>query len=210
MIKSFGCSFLYGTDLLDCKNQPSNLTWPALIAQHKQSAYRCYASPGIGNLHILNSILEQTGGDDTFLINWTWIDRYDYIDCQTERWEVLRPAESDNLSTFYFRYLHSQYRDMLTNLGYIKMAIDYLVTTKIKFVMTYMDYLLFETINPNWKNPAPIVYLQNAIRPYLIDFEGKNFLEWAKNNGHQISEYWHPLESAHEAAAQYLLHQRLV
>jgi hypothetical protein len=210
MIKSFGCSFFYGSDLGDCTFQSSNLTWPALIAQHKNLDYCCYAKPGNGNLFILNSILEQTPGDDLFLINWTWIDRYDYINSQDETWAALRPAEDNDLEKFYFRHLHSQYKDMLTNLGYIKLAIDYLNDNRIKFVMTYMDYLLFEPINPNWHNPGPVSYLQNKIRPHLVDFDGSNFLDWSKKSGYQVSKHWHPLEQAHAAAAQFILNQSLV
>lgn len=210
MIKSFGCSFFYGSDLSDCQLTPSNLTWPALLAQHKNTSYQCYAKPGAGNLFILNSILEQTASDDLFLINWTWIDRCDYIDAQTESWQALRPAEDTDLEKFYFRTLHSQYKDMLTNLGYIKLAIDYLLDNNIKFTMTYMDYLLFETVNPNWHNPGAVTYLQNKIRPYLKDFDGHNFLDWSKNNGYQVSKRWHPLEQAHALAAQFMLDQSLV
>lgn len=210
MIKSFGCSFFYGSDLSDSQYKPSNLTWPALIAQHKNSEYCCYAKPGNGNLFILNSILEQPVANDLFLINWTWIDRCDYIDTQTETWDALRPAEDTELEKFYFKHLHSQYKDMLTNLGYIKLAIDYLQEKQIKFVMTYMDYLLFEPVNPNWHNPMPITYLQNKIRPHLVDFAGYNFLDWSKNNGYQVSKRWHPLDQAHAAAAQFMINQSLV
>jgi len=215
MIKSFGCSFFYGSDLSDCPSgsifDPSRLTWPAVIAQYKQIDYECFAKPGRGNLFILNSILEQTPNDnDLFLINWTWIDRYDYINNQNEKWTALRPAESNDLEKFYFQTLHSQYTDMLTNLGYIKLAIDFLVENQIKFVMTFMDYLLFENINPDWHNPGPITYLQNKIRPYLANFDGYNFLDWSKNNGYQISKNWHPLEQAHSAAAQFMINQCLV
>jgi hypothetical protein len=210
MIKSFGCSLFYGSDLSDCTRKPSNLTWPALIAQHRGLEYKCYAQPGRGNLFILNSILEQTPMDDLFLINWTWIDRCDYINVVDESWNSLRPAEDTDLEKFYFRHLHSQYKDMLTNLGYIKLAIDYLLDNKIKFIMTYMDYLLFDPVTPSWHNPGPVTYLQNSIKPHLVNFNGDNFLDWSKNNGHQISKNWHPLETAHAAAAKYFLHQCLV
>lgn len=209
MVKSFGCSFFYGADLSDARDHPSRLTWPSLIAKYKNFDYQVYAKAGCGNLRILNSILEQTSNDDLFLINWTWIDRCDYIDNQTECWETLRPAEDTKLEKFYYRNLHSQYKDVLTNLGYIKLALDYLLDNRIKFIMTYMDYLLFEHIDPNWHHCGPVTYLQNKIRPYLVDFNGKNFLDWAESNNYKISKDLHPLEEAHLAAAQYMISQHL-
>jgi hypothetical protein len=83
-IKSFGCSFIFGTDLADeTRGEPyaqsSQLTWPALLAQDLGLEYECHARPGSGNLRILEKILSisiQTPA--TFVIGWTWIDRFDY------------------------------------------------------------------------------------------------------------------------------------
>ena len=59
-VKSFGCSFSFGTDLPDINNnQPSKLTWPALVANHLDLKYECYAVGGCGNLQILENILNQ-------------------------------------------------------------------------------------------------------------------------------------------------------
>ena len=63
-LKSFGCSFIFGSDLADDGRDgpyatPSQLTWPALLAQHLGRDYQCYARPGSGNLQILNTILNQ-------------------------------------------------------------------------------------------------------------------------------------------------------
>lgn len=214
MIKSFGCSFFYGSELSDCPGNsifdPSQLTWPALVAKHKQIEYQCYARPGKGNLFIANRIMEQPPSDDIFLINWTWIDRFDYVNAANELWEVLRPGESGDLEKFYFRHLHSEYRDVLTNLGYIKLALDYLLDNKIKFVMTYMDYLLFTPMTLPMHQPSPVNYLQKQIKPYVTDFSGKNFLDWAKDNNYHISSKLHPLEEAHLGASQYMIENQII
>jgi hypothetical protein len=71
--------------------------------------------------------------------------------------------------------------------------------------MTYMDYLLLEHINPNWHDPKYVSVIQNKVKNFLGDFNGKNFLDWSRDNGFAISGNWHPLEQAHQAAAEYMM-----
>lgn len=199
-IKGFGCSFIYGSDLED--HEP---TWPEILAQRLDLEYECHAEPGIGNLQILESILRESNDDAVFVVNWTWIDRFGFVDVKDEQWHTLRPALDHPYADFYFRNMHSQYYDMLTSLIYVKTAIDCLVDKKRSFVMTAMDYLLFEQVHPGWHEPTAVSDLQQQIRPYIRNFEGKNFLDWSKEKGHQVSETWHPLAPAHSAAADYML-----
>ena len=214
-LKSFGCSFIFGTDLADeTRGEPyvqsSQLTWPALLAQDLGLEYECHARPGSGNLRILEKILSismQTPA--TFVIGWTWIDRFDYtvppaVDThiydyanQSNLWKTIMPVDSDTRAKVYYRELHSQYRDKFTSLTYIKTAIDVLKQKNIPFVMTYIDELLFET---EWHSDSAIVYLQNYIRPYMTKFQDKTFLDFSRQNGYPISSTYHPLESAHQAA----------
>jgi hypothetical protein len=200
-LKSFGCSFIYGSDLEDTSS-----TWPSLLAQRLDLDHECYAVPGSGNLQILESILSQVAsGDAFFLVNWTWIDRFDFISLPEEKWETLRPSTDHANADYYYRNLHSQYRDVLTNLSYIKIAIDSLKQKDLNFVMTYMDSLLFEKINPNWHDPKAVEYLQTEVLCNMCDFFGKNFLDWSRDSGFDISDSWHPLEDAHAAAADHML-----
>ena len=207
---SFGCSFIFGDDLADAhgytdlKNdsRPSKNTWPALIAQRKNMPYSSRALAGIGNLRILESILTESSNVDTsfFIIGWSWIDRFDYTDL-TDKWETARPTSESDAAENYYKHLHSQYRDKLTSLTYIRTAIDTLKQKGIPFLMTYMDDLLFET---QWHcNPA-IAELQEYIRPYLYTFDSKTFLKWSRDIGFPISERLHPLEAAHAAGADYM------
>lgn len=94
---------------------------------------------------------------------------------------------------------------MLTNLIYVNTALDFLVSNHKKFVMTCMDQLMLETVQPNWHDPDAVDYLQNKIRPHLCWFDGKDFLDWSRDQGFAISEKWHPLEAAHQAAARLML-----
>ena len=65
-LKSFGCSFTYGSDLHDCKKYleennktvPSQYTWPALLANEFDMSYECFASPGAGNFKTLDDAVK--------------------------------------------------------------------------------------------------------------------------------------------------------
>lgn len=205
LLKSFGCSFIFGSELHDDGYggpyaTPSQYTWPALLAKDLGYDYQCHARPGSGNLQILERLLNQlsVAVPDVCVIGWTWIDRFDYIDSLNDRWKTITPTDTDENANFYYKNLHSQYRDKFTSLTAIKMAIDALQKRNIKFIMTYMDELIFET---NWHCTPAIIELQNSIRPHLHNFDGDNFLEWSRKKGFPIGTRGkHPLEDAHQAA----------
>jgi hypothetical protein len=202
ILQSFGCSFLDGTDLDSEKN-----SWPKLIANQLNLPYMCYAKGGAGNLYILDTILRHASKYTTklCLINWTWIDRFDFFSSSVEKWETLRPSLDHPLGGFYYRNFNGQYTDMLTNLLYVKTAIDFLQSEKIKFVMTFMDTTLFNDVLSSWHDPRAVSRLQRTIKPYMSSFDGLTFLEWSKKHQFPISSTLHPLDAAHSAAANYWL-----
>ena len=202
-LKSFGCSFIYGSDLADCNKTHSQLTWPALIAEKISFDYECFAYPGIGNLRILESVLSQAcdNTQDLFVINWTWIDRFDYTETN-DVWQTILPVDQTQEADFYYRKLHSQYRDKLSTLIYIQTAIDTLKQKRIPFIMTYMDELIFET---EWHTSPAVINTQNYIRPWMSNFAGKTFLDWCRSKKYPISDHLHPLEPAHASAAKLML-----
>jgi hypothetical protein len=75
-LTSFGCSFIFGSELNDSSITAGNLipskhTWPAHLAQHLNATYECHARPGAGNLQILEKILNQASNKvdhDLFVI----------------------------------------------------------------------------------------------------------------------------------------------
>jgi hypothetical protein len=218
ILKSFGCSFIFGTDLADDGRHlliptPSNHTWPAHLAQHLGYEYHCYARPGSGNLQIAERVLSHAiePDCDLFVIGWTWIDRFDYtnsnirnnpIASKWNNWRTIMPIDSDEMAEMYYKGLHSEYRDKLCSLMYIKLVIDSLQQRKIPFLITYQDNLLFDQ---QWNHTPAVLDLQNQIKPYMIDFEGKTFLEWSRDKDFEISSNMHPLEPAHSAAADYMI-----
>lgn len=211
-LKSFGCSFVYGTDLgdqdftYDYNQDHSRLTWPALVAKALNMPYECYAWPGVGNFKILCDIMSQASLDDAavFLVNWTWMDRFDFVDSQ-EQWQNVLPGQHCERSEAYYRHFQSHIKDMVTSVYNIYTAITMLQQRQIPFVMTYMDYNILTPLDPDWHDPKYISEPQRRIRPFLVDFQGQNFLDWSRKNNFAISAGWHPLEQAHAAAAGYMM-----
>jgi phospholipase/lecithinase/hemolysin len=213
-LKSFGCSFIFGNELADDGRWAvaSQLTWPAHVARELNRTYTCHARAGSGNLQIMEQVLEraaESNQQDLFVIGWTWIDRFDYYDAaDTHRarpWYTIMPIDETEVARTYYRHLHSEYRDKLTNLIYIQIAIHTLQNKGIPFVMTYMDSLLFDQ---TWHATAAVKDLQAQVLPHMTTFEGNNFLEWSRQRNYPVSDRWHPLEQAHEAAGKYIFQHK--
>jgi len=214
-LKSFGFSFSYGRDFNDCEGEffeASELTWPALLSKSVRAEYECYAYPGIGNLQIYQNVLDQVRlkDSDFFVINWTWLDRFDFIDSSQNYWNTLRPNGNTAEHKLYYKHFYNQYHTMLTNSSYISSAINILSQYNIKFIMTVVDQTLFEEVDQNWALPRPVKILQDQIKPYITWFENQTFLNWTKQKGFPISETLHPLEDAHQAAFELIKSYNLV
>jgi len=212
-LKSFGCSFIFGSELADITTKSkkySQLTWPAIIAQRQGLDYACYARPGSGNLQILNNILDQVAqhSSDIYVINWTFVNRWDYMYAGNNQWHSVLPWDTHDRAEFYYRHFQAEYTDKLNNLIWIDCAVQALQSVGAKFCMTYMDELLLDS---RWNISPGIAQLQKKIAPHLHLFDGSNFVEWSQRNSYLISpEYHHPREQAHLAAADYLQNHSLV
>lgn len=217
-LKSFGCSFVFGTDLPDDGRfgplaTPSHCSYPALIARARDLEYICYARPGAGNFEILCQLIEQIARNEpaVYVINWTWIDRFSYIDKNKSTglhpfnphgWHSIMPIDTGLTAEVYYRDLHSQLRDKIESLICISSAIDCLQKNHCQFIMTWTDSLLWEQ---EWHCPVLIRWLQQKTSSYVSSFQGDSFLNWSRNNGFDISSTMHPLEAAHQAAADMIL-----
>jgi hypothetical protein len=208
---SFGCSLTWGTDLSDVSPNDyfkwSELTWPALVSKRLGMHYRTCAIGGSGNLSIMDHACKWSVQcpKDFILINWTFADRFDYsrhdgahYNNGPKGFDTCRPNEHDDISKFYFRYLHSEYRDKLTALIYIKSTLDFLISNQRKFLMTANDDTIW---CKKWHAPSHIQNFQNSIKPHVTSFENRNFLDWCRHRAFPISASGHPLEEAHAAAA---------
>jgi hypothetical protein len=216
ILKSFGCSFTFGSDLQDAGELPheySRLSWPSLLAQQHDMKYECHAFPGSGNLRIAESVLQQVGQDQSpnvYVINWTYIDRFDYDrkGRSTWQWKTICPTDTSDEAAYYYRHFHSQYLDKLTALITIKSVIDAVMSGGHRMIITCLDDLLFEKCY--YYNSA-IELLQSHIRSHMVTFENKNFLSWSQQNNFAISNSGqHPLETAHQAAFELINSYNLV
>jgi hypothetical protein len=220
-LKSFGCSFIFGSDLPDAVAipgqdiVPSRSTWPAYLAQHLGREYETHARPGAGNLQIAERVLSHAANcaNDFFVVGWTWADRFDIWNPSGDsrhfrddnlwfKWSTILPSDNSDRAKNYYRDLHSEYRDKLTNLMTVRLVIDTLKQKGIPFVMTYMDKLMFDQ---EWHTTPAITDLQAYIRPYMTTFDNKNLLDWCRQHGYPVSDTWHPLEEAHRAAGDYII-----
>jgi hypothetical protein len=217
-LKSFGCSFIFGSELADdgygqSRPTPSKLTWPAHVAQHLGYEYSCHARPGSGNLQITEQILNQIAQPEPalYVIGWTWIERFDYYDANWDSrkslspWKTIMPIDKSELAKVYYRDLHSEYRDKFSTLLNVKLVIDTLTQNQLPFIMTYMDDLMFDQ---RWNTSPAVGLLQEYIQPHMTQFDGLSFLDWSRKNGHPETENWHPLESAHLYASQVIVDQK--
>jgi hypothetical protein len=205
-VVSFGDSFTYGNDLSDWQEEeigipgrPSYLTWPALLAKYLNLDYKCCASPGASNSTILRTILStDIKKTDLVIANWTWINRWDFYNGNA--WSTLRPSgtEDNPFYEHYYRYFQSELWDKFETLKNIQVAFS---KFNNKFISTAIDPL---TIDKQWHCPEYVNNLINSIDTKLTWFDGKGFYQWAKDRDYPISDKWHPLEQAHQAAFEYI------
>ena len=210
-IITFGDSFLYGSDLKDCPKSDnfrknfSNLTWPALIAKKLRLDYESYSLGGVGNQFIMEWILDSNLDNALVIINWTWIDRFDYHSNadRNHPYKTITPGIESDISKFYYKNLHSEMTDKLRNLSFIYTSLQFIIERGNPFISTAMDHLLFDK---KWHMSQAIEKLQEKIKSHTSFFPNdQTFLEWSRANGYPESDNWHPLEQAHEAAAKYWL-----
>lgn len=209
-LHAFGDSFTFGSDLKDCDTSPGNRiysknTWTSLLAKQKSMDYVCHAYPGetnqtivrkfFDNLHLIND-------NDLVVVNWTWINRWDFYNVENNKWEHLRPDTEDSIFfENYIKYFQSELWDKLETLKAINLVISVLKEKNIKFLITCIDKLAFDT---NWHCPRYIKNLQDNVKKHILWFDDMGFYDWAKQNKYKMSNKWHPLEEAHRDAFKYI------
>ena len=208
-LKSFGCSFIWGSELPDVPipgHGHSELTWPARLSRELNMPYECHAWPGRGNFFIAKQVLDQltTTTPEFYVINWTWIDRFDFVEIENkDQWQTLRPGQGNHPhGDFYYRNLHSELQDKLHSLQSIKLVALELLAARQPFIMTYMDDLIFDQ---RWHTTPSMLTQQEFLKPLMLHWhmtdrvpETMNWAQWAVQHGHPITASNHLLESGHE------------
>jgi hypothetical protein len=226
-VVAFGDSFTRGDELADSKlpssiepYSHSKLTWPALVADN--CPYECYAVGGIGNQWIswkVTSLLRKLQ-NCLVIVNWTWFERFDYVDVIDKSWATAHPRITNDVNHFFYKHIDSDVWNLFRNLQQIHSTICLLEQNNIKFLMTCLDPMLYKKAiypeTPSWQNghqdPTSwqhehrdaAVELQKEVMHYIINFYGFTFAEWTKHKKFEIGPGGHPLQKAHAEAAKYI------
>jgi hypothetical protein len=214
-IVSFGDNFIFGSELKN--NRAGSRSWVAQAANNLNFAFKTYAVPGCGNDHIARQIYSYFANNSTdntlAVINWTWTGRWDFYITEHETWITLGPTcvpdklkhlvgqtEAENLIEFYQHRANSSLLwNKFRNLQTIYATQSYLKSQGILNIQTYMDDHLFNT---EYHAPDYVQQLQNLVQLDMQSFEGKNFVDWSRDQGFLITNTLHPLEDAHNAACE--------
>jgi len=208
---SIGDSFLYGLELSDCNNgQASQLTWPALYAQHIGAEYTCLAQPGHSCQYVLRTLLDslQVEQNCFYIILWPSSIRHEYYNKENNQWTQLTPNiilnqtdTSDLVCKTHYSSVNSLLGDKWQNLLNIYAATQALKNSNNFFSMSVISDFIFET---EFFNPPYITFLQEKTRNYITQFDGLDFYTWAKQQNFSCGPGGHPLEEAHQNAYKYL------
>jgi hypothetical protein len=214
-IASFGDSFIYGSELPD-NNDGTLGSWPSLISQKINCRYECYARPGVGNEQIAQQVYSYINNNPidktVFVINWTWISRWDIHLLPTNQWTTLGPTcvpqklesslghwRSAQLIKLFKGPLNSLVAHKYRSLQAIHGVHSLLNKLGAATIVSNMDADIFDR---QWHVTPFINLLQNELEKDMLYFEGKNFLDWSRDRGYEITSAWHPLVDAHNAASE--------
>ena len=211
---AIGDSFTRGDELADCPphsevdNCASTSVWPALLAKSSDVKYQSYALGGAGNQWISFYANCRAKQDALHVINWTWFERFDYVDPANNSWRTTHPRHEDKLNHYFYRNIDSDIWNLLRNLQIMHSTIQLLKQNNLQFIMTCLD----RRYQSNAENEtsgdvewmSAILRLRHLVSPYIVDFEGMSFLEWSKYKQYPLGPNGHPLEKAHIEAAKYI------
>ena len=214
-IVSFGDSFVFGSELEN--NNDGSMSWIGLVAKNLGHEYHTSAVPGCGNDHIARQIytwFSNNSADDALaVINWTWMNRWDFYIVEHETWITLGPTcvpeklkdlvdrtQAEDIIDFYnTRANSSLIWNKFRNLQTMYAVQTYLKQKNINNIQTYMDY---ELVDQQYHAPEYIQELQTLVRPDLQLFDSLNFVDWSCKHGFTVTDPGrHPLEDAHLAAS---------
>ncbi len=214
---AIGDSFTRGDELADCPqhhSEWSSHTWPALVASDLNCKYDCAAIGGKGNQWISWQtaiyIHEYRSVNPLFIVNWSWFERFDYVDIDDNLWSTTHPRHEDKLDHYFYRNLDSELWNVHRNLQQIHSTVALLRQHNIDFIMTCLDPLYnlnFASDRDSqcsWIKGLRKATSSLAVSREITHFDNSSFLDWSRHSGFQCGPNGHPLEAAHAAAAKYI------
>ena len=214
---AIGDSFTRGDELADCPqdhSEWSSHTWPALVASDLNCEYDCAAIGGKGNQWISWQtaiyIHEYRSVNPLFIVNWSWFERFDYVDIDDNLWSTTHPRHEDKLDHYFYRNLDSELWNVHRNLQQIHSTVALLRQHNIDFIMTCLDPLY--NLNFASDRDSQCLWIKGlrkatsslAVSREITHFDNSSFLDWSRHSGFECGPCGHPLEDAHSAAAEYI------
>ena len=215
-IVSFGDSFIFGSELKN--NNCGTKAWPGLAAKKLGYTYETLSESNCGNesiaIQIMHYFANNKAKDTLAVINWTWLHRWDFYVVPAEEWitvgeacmpwkleRVIELTKAQEVLQFYNKYANSSLLwNKFRSLQTIANIQQYIKEKNINAIQTYTDRHM---LDKEFHAPDYIKELQHMISPYMNDWEGKTFLEWCSDKQFEITEMLHPIEQAHQAAADF-------
>lgn len=193
-----GCSFVYGNELSDVgeiASRPSQLSFPALLAQQHNLEYVCLGTPGGGNDTAVRRVVETvTGSEEIVLVNWTFADRHEFY-FEHEGWQNIIP-DKNRFCKEFFTSLQSEYSVYHTVKNMVFLS-NYLDKKGVPYVYTFADLLL------QYNTPATQILASEIGHKRCFRWsDDANFLGWAIKQGFAIGPGSHPLDEAHAKSAE--------
>ena len=193
-----GCSFVWGNELSDVgeiASNPSQLSFPALLARQHGLDYWCCAVPGGGNDTTVRQVIEsEPEQGDMVLVNWTFSDRHEFY-FENEGWRNIIPSKNMFCKEFFVG-VQSEYSVYHTVKNIVFLS-NYLDKKGVPYVYTFANMKL-------QYNTTAAGILANEIDATRCFYwsDRVNFLGWAQKMGYPIGPGSHPLDAAHAKSAE--------
>ena len=208
-IVAYGDSFTYGSELSDCINGPSRLTFASLIAQYYGLEYECRAVGSNANQSITRNILDsEIDSTDFVLVMWTFVDRQDFLFEGPTGWRSITPTTRDLPFAFdYYRYIDTalDYQLYLT-FKEVVLIQTYLQSKNVPFIFLSTTETIYQGLQQHNQSLLNLIDKSNWIFP----FSDKGFYDWAKDQLLIIKNGGHASEIAHQILADYIISQGLI
>jgi hypothetical protein len=183
IIVAGGDSFIYGSELKDCYNQPSQNTFAALLTQEHE--YRCVAWPGYANDSIARTVIaecENLTDNVIVIVSWTFPGRYEFrfsYDTMQRKspWHSINSWDIQDIDNIELQFNSPN-----------KKTLDMLVRHKnnaeksgiSNFAQVFYEHVGLGEYWETYSTLKEIVYLQNYLKvnniPYMFTCADTGFL----------------------------------
>lgn len=175
IIVAGGDSFVYGSELKDCRSAPSQNTFTALLARDVD--YDCVAWPGYANDSIARTVIaecEQLSDDLAVMVSWTFPGRYEFrfnYDTKQRKspWHSMNSWDIQSIDNIATQF-NTEDKHTLAALSRHKTRAE--ETGMAGFAQAFYEHVGFGEYWETYSTLKEIVYLQNYLKvkqiPYMF------------------------------------------